>query len=196
MEEKTRQRFATYWSHLREHIANLAFLLYLIKCLLGTIICFGFYQLVPQDHLSGAIIACLLVLAPDHKDSMKLSFTRIRANILGGIYGVICFFIPLPTLACLCIMVPLVIFSCYLMDFGTSTRSALSSFIIVVLQERGKGGKWEDSLERMFAVIIGCLVALLLTVIFHLFVQYFERKHGELKGKNGEIDTDKAVALP
>lgn len=195
MNDKAHQRVTQYLAELRKHTFNLAFALYLIKCLLGTVICFGVYQLLPDDHLSGAIIACLLVLAPDHKDSMKLSFTRIRANITGGLFGVICFFLPISTLACLCISVPLIIFSCYVQDFGTSTRSALSSFIIVVLQERGTGGTWHMAIERMFAVFIGCAVALILTIIFHFFVQYFEKKYGEMKGKNVAIDTDRATAM-
>ena len=158
--------FSTYTQRLRSQICNRAFLLYLIKCLLGTVICYGFYVMIPKYHLYWSLVSVLLVLAPDHTDSIKLPLARIKANLAGGVVGLLCYFLPLPPLVCLCIGVPLTIFICYGLGFGNAARSALAAIIIVFIQEN-EAGHWRIAMERMVAVVLGCLVALALTLVFH-----------------------------
>ncbi len=158
--------FSSYGRRLRAQVCNRAFLLYLIKCLLGTVICYGLYVMIPQYHLYWSLVSVLLVLAPDHADSIKLPLARIKANLAGGTVGLLCYFLPLPPLVCLCVGVPLTIFICYGLGFGNATRSALAAIIIVFIQEN-ESGHWRIAMERMGAVALGCLVALALTLLFH-----------------------------
>jgi uncharacterized membrane protein YccC len=156
----------SHWQRVGRQVWNMPFLLYLVKCLLGTVICYGFYVLVPQYHLYWSLVSVLLVLAPDHLDSIKLPLDRIKANLAGGMVGLACFFLPLPPLAALCIGVPVTILVCYLLGFGNAARSALAAIIIVFIQEN-ESGNWQIAMERMGAVVLGCLVALALTLLFH-----------------------------
>lgn len=155
---------------MKRQLFNPIFLLYIIKCLIGTIICYGFYKAFPQYYLSWSIVSLLLVLAPDWDNSITLPIARIKANITGALLGLFCFTLPLSQLTQLCIGVVLTIAVCTILRIPTSTRSALAALVIVLLQEMGKP-MWSYALQRIAAVLLGCLVGLALTLSF----QYGER---------------------
>lgn len=111
-----------------------------------------------------------MVLAPDWDNSITLPIARIKANITGALLGLFCFTLPLSQLTQLCIGVVLTIAVCTILRIPTSTRSALAALVIVLLQEMGKP-MWSYALQRIAAVLLGCLVGLALTLSF----QYGER---------------------
>lgn len=150
---------------------SVVMMLYTIKCLLGTAICYGFYKAFPQYYLLWSIVSLLLVLAPDPGNSISLPIARIKANITGALVGLLCFTLPFHQLLNLLIGVVLTIFICSWLKFPTATRSALAALVIVLLQEFGKP-MWSYALQRIFAVLLGCLVGLALTLAF----QAVERK--------------------
>jgi len=141
---------------------SVVMMLYTIKCLLGTAICYGFYKAFPQYYLLWSIVSLLLVLAPDPGNSISLT---------GALVGLLCFTLPFHQLLNLLIGVVLTIFICSWLKFPTATRSALAALVIVLLQEFGKP-MWSYALQRIFAVLLGCLVGLALTLAF----QAVERK--------------------
>ena len=149
--------------------------LYITKCLLGTVICYGFYKAFPQYYLHWSIISLLLVLAPDRDNSIALPIARIKANITGALVGLFCFMLPLHQLLGLLIGVIATISICSLLKFPAATRSALAALVIVLLQEGGKP-MWSYALQRIFAVLLGCLVGLALTVCFQACEQTYLRK--------------------
>ncbi|AEV27932.1 putative membrane protein [Sphaerochaeta pleomorpha str. Grapes] len=153
---------------IKTEIWNTVFFLYLLKCLVGTIFCYALYKAIPQYHLYWSIISLLLVLAPDWNNSIQLPLNRIKANLTGGIVGLLCFFIPFPQLISLCIGVLATILVCSFLNYSQATRSALAALVIVFIQEF-ESAKWSIALERIFSVILGCLVALALTLIFRVF---------------------------
>lgn len=141
------------------------FILYMVKCVMGTGICYLFYALWPERHLHWSIISVLLVLAPDRQDSLTLSVMRMKANIVGGLMGLFVFVVPFPQIIALLSGVFLTILACKLLLAESSTRSAMAALIIVSLME-GDAGGWLVALDRMLSVLIGCVVALALTVMF------------------------------
>ncbi|WP_319757161.1 FUSC family protein [uncultured Sphaerochaeta sp.] len=149
--------------------------LYISKCLLGTIICYGFYKAFPQYYLHWSIISLLLVLAPDRDNSIALPIARIKANITGALVGLFCFMLPFHQLLGLLIGVVATISICSLLRFPSATRSALAALVIVLLQEGGNP-MWSYALQRIFAVLLGCLVGLALTVCFQACEQTYLRK--------------------
>ncbi len=159
---------------MKRQLFNPIFLLYITKCLIGTIVCYGFYKAFPQYYLSWSIVSLLLVLAPDWDNSISLPIARIKANITGALIGLFCFTLPLNQLVQLCIGVVLTIAVCTILRIPTSTRSALAALVIVLLQEMGKP-MWSYALQRIAAVLLGCLVGLALTLSF----QYVERLLGK-----------------
>jgi uncharacterized membrane protein YccC len=157
-----------YFLRLQKEIWNKVFFLYLVKCLLGTSFCYALYKTFPQYHLYWSIISLLLVLAPDWNNSIQLPLNRIKANITGGVVGLLCFLLPFPQLIGLCCGVVATILVCYLLNYPQASRSALAALVIVYLQEY-ETAKWSIALERIFSVILGCLIALALTLIFRGF---------------------------
>jgi uncharacterized membrane protein YccC len=159
---------STFTRRLKKEVLNKVFFLYLLKCLIGTSFCYGLYKAIPQYHLYWSIISLLLVLAPDWNNSIQLPLNRIKANLTGGIVGLLCFFLPFPQLLSLCIGVLATILVCSILNYSQATRSALAALVIVFIQEY-ESAKWSIALERIFSVILGCLVALALTLIFRFF---------------------------
>ena len=59
--------------------------------------------------------------------------------------------------------------------FPSSTRSALAALVIVLMQETGKP-VLSYALQRIFAVILGCLVGLAITLLFFTAHRLLERR--------------------
>lgn len=150
--------------------------LYSTKCLLGTAICYGFYKAFPQYYLLWSIVSLLLVLAPDWDNSIALPIARIKANVTGALVGLFCFTLPFHQLVNLSIGVVITIWICTLLKFPAATRSALAALVIVLLQEFGKP-MWSYALQRILAVLLGCLVGLTLTLTFQAVERKFLEPH-------------------
>jgi uncharacterized membrane protein YccC len=60
-------------------------IIYIIKCVLGTIIGFTLYRHYPQVG-QWCLLSIILVLAPDRKDAFMLATNRIKANLVGTLH--------------------------------------------------------------------------------------------------------------
>lgn len=149
-------------------------LLYVLKCILGLVICYFFYWLFPQYRFHWSIVSVLLVLSPDDLDSKKLPVSRIKANIIGSMVGLLIFLIHPPNLLMMCIGTVLTIIICSIIKLGAATRPALAALIIVLVQE-GSQGSWINAFERMISVILGCLVALAITFLMQYIVNHIKK---------------------
>jgi uncharacterized membrane protein YgaE (UPF0421/DUF939 family) len=138
--------------------------IYLVKCLAGVIICYILYREMPQFPFYWSIVSVALALSPDN--SSKQAYNRIKANLLGCAVGVCLYPLHLPNLLLLCVGVTIVICVGLALGAADTLRSALAGLIIVTLQvEQGK--HWYIALERVLCVLVGCAVALLLTMVFN-----------------------------
>jgi uncharacterized membrane protein YgaE (UPF0421/DUF939 family) len=147
-------------------------LIYIIKCLLGLVICYIFYTSFPQYPFNWALVSVVLALSPDH--SNKQAFSRMIANLLGAGVGLLVYFIPLPNLALICMGAVLVIALCFIFKLTDIVRIALAALVIVMLQGE-KIKHWYIPLERMMCVIFGCVVAVILTVVFNSLPMHRKR---------------------
>lgn len=109
----------------------------------------------------------VLVIAPDGKDSNKLAFDRMKANVLGSSTGLLMFLIHQPNLFFICAAVILTIVTGILLKPGIAIRSALAALVIVMIQEQQQNSTWHIAFERMGCVMTGCLTGLLITLIFN-----------------------------
>lgn len=139
--------------------------LYVVKCLLGTMICYRLYVWFPGHQLYWSIVSVLLVLAPEDKDSVHFSITRIWANSIGAAVGLAFFLIPISTMFALCLAVVVTISVCHYLALGNASRSALAALVIVFIQQN-EASDWTIALKRVGSVLVGCLVALALTLVF------------------------------
>lgn len=141
------------------------FLLYVAKCLIGTIIGFLIYRAYPEGG-AWSLVSILLVLSPEGKDAVTLAEVRIKANLVGAGTGLLLFFIHPPALIMICLGVIIVLVICEFLKLQVATRSALASVIIICIHQSGQYF-YQVALERAAGVIGGCLIALLITYLVH-----------------------------
>lgn len=155
-------------------------LIYAAKCVTGTLIVFILSSLLHYDDIGWCLISVILVLSPDGKDSISLAFTRIKANIIGAAVGVLCLFISPMNMWVLSLGLTITLSFCYLLRLDAGAKSALAATVIIMLHEKGQH-VWDTALERVIAVLAGCILGLVITFIFHFKTNLKEKtnNHGE-----------------
>lgn len=139
--------------------------LYMVKCVLGVIICYGFYWAFPKYPFYWSIISVVLVFTPDN--DQNLAFDRIKANFLGSAIGLIVYFLPLPSVFLFCLGVVLTIICGIVLRLENTIRPALAAVVIVLVQEHDFAGEsYIVAVERTICVLLGCTVALCITLVF------------------------------
>jgi uncharacterized membrane protein YccC len=142
----------------------LSHVVYIVKCLLGVIICYVLYQAIPQYPFYWSLVSVALAISIDSTNNQ--AYDRIKANTLGCAVGIALYPIQLPELALICIGITVTIFLGIGFKISGTIRSALAALIIITLQvEQTK--HWYIALQRVVCVVAGCLVALLITVVFN-----------------------------
>lgn len=139
--------------------------IYILECIVGLSICYTLYKNFPQHQFYWSMISAVLVIAPDGKDSDRLAFDRMKANILGSLIGLLLFLIHQPNLFLICIAVILTIIIGTFLKLNNALRSALSALVIVMIHEEEKSSTWHIAIERMGCVMVGCIIGLLITLI-------------------------------
>ena len=154
-------------------------LIYAGKCVFATLVVFIASSLLNYKDIGWCLISVILVLSPDGKDALSLAFTRIKANLVGAGVGVLSLLISTTNMWILSMAVTVTLSLCYLLKFDTAMKSALAATIIIMLHEEGKH-IWDTAIERVIAVVSGCLLGLLITFIFHF------KENNEKKIASGE----------
>jgi len=157
-----------YGSDFIRQVSQPFFLYYILKCIIGAAACYLLYILFPDHQFYWSIISVLLVLAPDHHDTVRLSLARMKANIIGAAVGLAAFLLFPICLPVLCASVVVTILVCTFIRLGNATRSALAALIIVLIQQ-GEESSPRSAYERMICVVAGCLIALIINALFALF---------------------------
>jgi uncharacterized membrane protein YgaE (UPF0421/DUF939 family) len=144
-------------------------LVYAAKCATGSLAVFIIASFINFNDIGWCLISVILVLSPDAKDSVTLAITRIKANIIGAGVGVLFLLIYLPNMWVVSAALVVTLSLCYLFKLDAGIRSSLAATIIIMLHEEGKH-LWDTALERIVAVLAGCILALIITFVFHFKV--------------------------
>jgi uncharacterized membrane protein YgaE (UPF0421/DUF939 family) len=144
-------------------------LLYIVETLLGTGIGYYLYHLYPVLG-NWSLISVVLVLAPDRNDALTLAMSRIKANLVGAAVGLGLFYLHPINFPIICVGLAISIVVCDRLGIQAATRTAMVAILIIVLHEPGKH-LWEIAAERAGGVVLGCLIGVLITYLFHLLVQ-------------------------
>ena len=153
-----------------------SYLAYLIKCLIGVVICYALYYYIPQYPFNWAIVSFVLVLSPDK--SNRLAYDRMKANALSCAIGISLYPLKIPDILILCMGVALTIVAGIVLGITSTLRTALAALMIIILQQE-QTKHWYMALERVICVVVGCMVALLITILFNLINQERPMKNGE-----------------
>jgi uncharacterized membrane protein YgaE (UPF0421/DUF939 family) len=143
-----------------------SFLIYAAKCATGALVVFIISSLINYTDIGWCLISVMLVLSADGKDSVSLAFTRIKANAVGVSMGVLFLFIAATNMWVLSAALVATLGLCYVFKLDAGIRSALAATIIIMLHQEGRH-IWDAALERIIAVLSGCVIALIITFIFH-----------------------------
>lgn len=157
---------------------------YMLKCILGVIICFLFYVTWPEYPFNWALVSVVIGLSLDN--SNKQAIDRVISNLIGCGVGLLLYPIPCPELLILVMGVIIIITLGFFFTILSTIRSALSAFLIVTLQAQ-KLHLWYIPLERVLCVTSGCVVAFLLTIFFNLPWSPFKQLHTKKRGSNTEV---------
>ncbi len=167
------------WLTSRLDRKHVLLLLYIVESLIGTGIGYSLYHLYPVLG-NWSLISVVLVLAPDRKDAITLAVSRIKANLVGAAVGLGLFYLHPINFPVICVGLAISIVICDWLGIQAATRTATVAILIIVLHEPGKH-LWEIAAERAGGVVLGCLIGVMITYLFHLLVQsvdnWRQRRH-------------------
>ena len=141
-------------------------LLYVLKCVSGCalLLLLRFYQ--PEIDISWILISMLLVLSPDEQEIIPLTVIRVKANLIGSATAIIFLLLTGSVPMALCLAIFVTIIACYKLALMTGVRPALAAVAIILLHPQGTH-LWSTPYERIAMVAAGCLLAFILTCLFH-----------------------------
>jgi uncharacterized membrane protein YgaE (UPF0421/DUF939 family) len=151
-------------------LRNKSLLAYTAKCVVGILLCSLISYFFKWMDYSWSLISVVLVLSPEGKDTVELTFTRIKANLVGASSGIVLLLLQIPHPYNLAAGAVLSLFVCDLLKLNTGARSTLAAMIIVLLHNDG-AHVWDSAVSRVSAVVIGCLLGLGITLLFHAFIK-------------------------
>lgn len=161
---------------------NKDFIIYVCKCVAGLLITYTLYELFPEHQFFWSVISVLLAFSPDDKGSKQVAYDRMKANILGSVVGIVIFMMHLPNIFLMALGVLLTILIATALNIQSTTRSALAAVTIVLLYEK-ENASFRFAFERMICVIIGCLIALLLTLLCDILFYKEKRRRYARKAR-------------
>jgi len=141
-------------------------LFYITKCISAVGMIYFFSYLFHYPYIGWCLISAVLVLSPDAKEALPLAFTRIAANLVGGASTLLCLLGGLPNIVTISLAYCLAITACYGFNLMNASRTALAAVTIITLTP-ADAHLWGNSLERVLSVVAGCIVGLVITLVFH-----------------------------
>jgi len=152
-------------------LRNKNLIVYAGKCVVGILLCFV-VSLFFKSWIDypWSLISVVLILSPEGKDALELAITRIKANFVGATTGALMLLTQLPSPWNIALGAAVSLFACDRFNLNTGARSTLAAMIIILLHPEGTH-LWDSALSRVSAVVVGCLIGLLVTFVFHSIIK-------------------------
>ena len=142
-------------------------IVYVGKCVSGILLCFLISHFFGRRiDYTWSLISVVLVMSPEGKDALEFSLTRIKANLVGASIGFLILVLLVPAPWNIAAGAALSLFACDRLGLNTGARSTLAAVIIILMHGEG-AHPWDAVLSRVLAVIVGSLLGLGITYIFH-----------------------------
>ena len=122
-----------------------------------------------------AAVSAVLVTQPSLHSSLQASLMRVAANLVGAFGGAALSIVIGQPLVAMAIGVMLTGLVCYLLKQDDALRPAFVAVIIVTLTGETTG--WLSPLNRVAAVVIGCVCALIIGFLFDKLSDVFNLLH-------------------
>ncbi|MBC8083642.1 MAG: FUSC family protein [Hymenobacter sp.] len=139
------------------------------KCLTGLVVVVGAAYYWRYHDIGWCLVSVLLVLSPDSREAVPLAFTRIKANGVAAGICALCLGLLPASYPVIGFALASTIVLCYLGRLMGGCRSALAAIIIIMLHDPilSRAAVWQTAWQRLGSVVIGCGLALLITLVFH-----------------------------
>ena len=154
-----------------------------ISALVGAL-CYRFLELPGAPWV--AAVSAVLVTQQDLHSSLKASLLRVVANLAGAFGGAASSLVIGSPLAAMAIGVMLTGLVCYYLKQDDMLRLAFVAVILVTLI--GENAKWRTSLDRVVAVVIGCVCALVIGFLFDKLSDQFKFLQKETEKKKDSAE--------
>ena len=125
-------------------------------------LCYKFFDLPGAPWV--AAVSAVLVTQPNLHSSFQASFMRVVANLAGAFGGAVLLVATGQPIVAMAIGVLVTGLVCYLLKQDDALRPAFVAVIIVTLT--GESAGWHSPLNRVAAVVIGCVCALIVGFLF------------------------------
>lgn len=139
---------------------------YIAKCVAGCLFMFTVSHWLPMVDASWVLISMVLVLSPNGREAIPLTVIRIKANLMASIITISLLLISPSVALAITLAVAITILACHALKLMEGSRPALAAVIIVAMHPPGEY-LWSTAFERVVSVFAGCILALILTFIFH-----------------------------
>jgi uncharacterized membrane protein YgaE (UPF0421/DUF939 family) len=129
-------------------------------------------------HLPGGLwapVSAVIVTQPKLHPSLGLSLTRVVANLIGAFVGALMIAFTAHNIAAMAIGVIATGMICYAAKLHDAIRPAYAAVVIVTLSSEPH--VWSGSMDRVLAVTLGCVAALLVGLAFDLVSRVFALKN-------------------
>jgi uncharacterized membrane protein YgaE (UPF0421/DUF939 family) len=150
---------------------NKMMFVYMAKCVTGILLC-SLLSVFMSEWIDypWSLISVVLVLSPEGKDAVDLALTRIKANLVGAFVGVLMLVTQLAWPWNIAVGAALALFVCDRLKLNAAARSTLAAVIIILLHPESTT-LWSSALNRVGAVITGCILGLAITYVYHSFIK-------------------------
>lgn len=145
--------------------------IYIGKIICGVLLSYAIALSFPIFDFGWIVISTFLVLSPEGKDALEVALIRIKANFVGAGTGLILLAFNLPILMSICIGSAIALIVCDLLKLSLGAKSTLAA-VVIVLMNNSQNSFWSSPFHRVSSVIIGCILALIITYLFHSIFKF------------------------
>jgi uncharacterized membrane protein YgaE (UPF0421/DUF939 family) len=110
-----------------------------------------------------AVVSAVVVILPEVRASVSSAFLRVIANLVGAGVGLSVSFLGWPSLPSLALGLPVTALGCRITGIDAAARTASVALVIVLLKDPSDVRLSSEA--RVGLVVVGCSVALVVTVL-------------------------------
>lgn len=146
------------------HLNHVDALIFSAKASVSALIALLLFRLTGRPGDVWAAVSAVIVTQPSLHPSVRASLTRVIANLIGASIGLIMAISLRQELLSLAVGILLTGMACHFIRLDDALRPAYAAVIIVIMSP--DQNHWHDSLDRMLAVIMGCVCTLVVGFVF------------------------------
>jgi uncharacterized membrane protein YgaE (UPF0421/DUF939 family) len=145
-------------------ISHFDALIFSAKASVSALIALLLFRLTGRPGEVWAAVSAVIVTQPSLHPSLRASLTRIIANLIGASVGLGMAIALRQELLSLAVGILLTGMACHFIRLDDALRPAYAAVIIVIMSPNPD--HWHDSLDRVFAVVVGCVCTLAVGFVF------------------------------